>query len=188
MSSQNTILETQNSTASSTTNSATYHCAAGVYCQLPLVTYINSPHKFYFCKRSLHGPCGLLHDAESITYHNRCNFCDHKVFSSHQAPTSQPAFKSPPSSSVAIVSTNDMLKQLTSNSRTPTPTSTSNSQNLDIEDPFLEDCNIFPPIGPWDRLLIGPGGSHRLSPGVPGIISGGRRSLLYPEGRASAGV
>ncbi len=24
----------------------------------------------------------------------------------------------------------------------PTPTSTSNSQNLDVEDPFLEDCNI----------------------------------------------
>ncbi len=35
-----------------------------------------------------------------------------------------------------------MLKQLTSNSRTPTPTSTSYSQNLDIEDLFLEDCNI----------------------------------------------
>jgi len=84
----------------------------------------------------------LLHDAESITYHNRCNICDHKYFSSHQAPTDQPAFQSPPSSSVAIVSTNDMLKQLTSNSRTPTPTSTSYSQNLDIEDPFLEDCNI----------------------------------------------
>ena len=164
MSSQNTIPEMQNSTASSTTNSTTYHCAAGVYCQLPLVNYVNSPHKCYFCKRTLHGPCGLLHDAESITYHNRCNFCDHKYFSSHQAPTSQPAFQSPPSSSVAIVSTNDMLIQLTSNSRTPTPTSTSYSQNLDLEDPFLDDCNVHAvgetacdddtPIPDWFSLAI----------------------------------
>jgi hypothetical protein len=41
MSSQNTIQEAQNSTASSTTNNTTYHSAAGVYCQLPLVNYIN---------------------------------------------------------------------------------------------------------------------------------------------------
>jgi hypothetical protein len=32
------------------------------------------------------------------------------------------------------------------------------------------------------RLSIGPGGSNRLSPGVPGITIGGRRSLLLKGG------
>jgi hypothetical protein len=48
MSPWNTILEMQNSTASSTTKSTTYNCAAGVYCQLPLVNFASSPHKYYF--------------------------------------------------------------------------------------------------------------------------------------------
>jgi hypothetical protein len=45
MSSQNTISETQNSTSSNNTaNSITYYnCAAGTYCQLPLVNNANSP-------------------------------------------------------------------------------------------------------------------------------------------------
>ena len=148
MSSQNTIPETQDSTASNnTTNRITYNCAAGVYCVLPLVNHANSPHKCFFCKRTLHGPCGVLHDPESITFHNRCQYCNRKFCCSTQVPSRQPAFQSPPpesarKSSVAVMSTNEMLSQLTSNSRTPTPTSISNSLELDVDDPFLDDCIV----------------------------------------------
>jgi hypothetical protein len=79
MSLQNTIPETQNSTASNyTINSTTYYYAAGVHCLLPMVNHANSPHKCFFCKRTLHGPCGVheakqrkrvrvTHDTEALT-------------------------------------------------------------------------------------------------------------------------
>jgi hypothetical protein len=57
-----------------------FHCAAGVYCQMPHVDYVNSPHKCFFCKKLLHGICGVLHDPDDITYHNRCNGCNRKYF------------------------------------------------------------------------------------------------------------
>jgi hypothetical protein len=170
MSSQNTIPETQDSTGSNnTTNRTTYNCAASVYCQLPLVNFADSPHKCYFCKGTLHGPCGVLHDPDSITFHNRCNYCDRKFCSHPQVPSRQPALQSPPpesicKSSVVVMSTNEMLSRLTSNSRTSTPTSTCNSQNLDAEDPFLDDCNVHAvgesecvdntPIPEWFALNI----------------------------------
>jgi hypothetical protein len=51
-----------------------FQCAAGVYCLLPLVNYADSCHRCFFCKGTLHGPCGVLHDPDNIAYQNGCNY------------------------------------------------------------------------------------------------------------------
>jgi hypothetical protein len=65
-----------------------FHCVAGVYCQMPHINFSTSPHKCFFCKKFLHGICGVLHDPDDITYHNRCNACHWKYFGPDK--TSQP--------------------------------------------------------------------------------------------------
>jgi hypothetical protein len=65
-----------------------FHCAAGVYCQIPHINFATSPHKCFFCKKFLHGICGVLHDPNDITYHSRCNACHRKYFGPDK--TSQP--------------------------------------------------------------------------------------------------
>jgi hypothetical protein len=73
-----------------------FQCAAGVYCLLPLVNYPDSCHRCFFCKGTLHGPCGVLHDPDNITYQNRCNLCDNKYFSNKRIPSNQTALLTPP--------------------------------------------------------------------------------------------
>ncbi len=65
-------------------------CAAGAFCKIPSVDFSTSPHKCPYCQRLLQGVCGILHDPDSITYHNCCNFCDTKFsMSQHQLPPHQ---------------------------------------------------------------------------------------------------
>jgi hypothetical protein len=68
-------------TTPTTIASPTFHCAAGVNCELPHVDYAHRPHKCFLCKKPLHGVCGLLHDADDITYQNHCYYsCNHNFF------------------------------------------------------------------------------------------------------------
>jgi hypothetical protein len=67
-----------------------FQCAAGAFCKIPSVDFSTSPHKCPYCQRLLHGICGILHDPDSVTYYNRCNFCDTKFSNSqNQLPPHQ---------------------------------------------------------------------------------------------------
>jgi hypothetical protein len=102
MTSQSTVPETQDS--GNTTDSSIYrfHCAAGIYCKLPLLDYASSIHKCYFCQRTLHGPCGVPHDLDNITYQNRCQACNIKYFK-QQVSTPSPAAHTPSLTPTAAV-------------------------------------------------------------------------------------
>jgi hypothetical protein len=83
---------------------------------------------------------GVLHDPDSITYQNHCNFCDNKYFSSKRIPSNQAALLTPnPSnvmthqgrhttqfiqiSSMAVMNSEDLIvKLLDDSSQAPTPT------------------------------------------------------------------
>ena len=71
-----------------------FHCTAGIYCQMPHVNYSSSPHKCYFCQKLLHGICGVLHDPDDITYHNHWNSCHKRFFV--VSPSGQGVNPSPP--------------------------------------------------------------------------------------------
>jgi hypothetical protein len=55
-----------------------FQCGAGVYCLFPLVNHADSCHRCFFCKDTLHGPCGVLHDLDNIVHQNCCNLCNSK--------------------------------------------------------------------------------------------------------------
>jgi hypothetical protein len=48
----------------------------------------------FFGQLTLHGPCGVLHDANKIPYQNGCNPCDRKYFRAI-VPTPSPAVHTP---------------------------------------------------------------------------------------------
>jgi hypothetical protein len=102
MTSQSTIPETQESSNTMDSSSYQYRCAAGIYCKLPLLDYGNSIHKCYFCQRTLHGPCGVPHDLDNITYQNHCQPCNVRYFQ-QQAATPSPAPHTPSPIPTAIV-------------------------------------------------------------------------------------
>jgi len=73
-----------------------FQCVAGAFCKIPSVDFSTSPHKCPYCQRLLHGICGILHDPDSVTYYNRCNFCDTKFSNSqNQLPPHQAVIPSP---------------------------------------------------------------------------------------------
>jgi hypothetical protein len=55
---------------------AQFHRAAGYLYKMPHLDFLKLPHKCILCQRQLHGPCGVLHDPDSVTYHNRCYVCN----------------------------------------------------------------------------------------------------------------
>ena len=99
-----------------------FQCAAGAFCKIPSVDFSTSPHKCPYCQRLLHGVCGILHDPDSITYHNHCNFCDTKFSNSqNQLPPHQAVIPSRiPAPQNCEFPT---IQVATSSIRTPTPTS-----------------------------------------------------------------
>ncbi len=94
MTSQSTIPETQDSSSIVDSTSDHFCCAAGIDCKLPLLGYANSIHKCFFCQLTLHGPCGVPHDLDNITYQNCCQACKIKYFK-QQVSTPSPAAHTP---------------------------------------------------------------------------------------------
>ncbi|MFO0446830.1 MAG: hypothetical protein ACK51L_04090 [bacterium] len=156
-----------------------FHCAAGIYCLLPLVNYADSCHRCFFCKGTLHGPCGVLHDPDNITYQNRCNLCDNKYFSNKRIHSNQTALLTPPPvnvmthlarsttqmnlmSSVEVMNSEDLILKISDNStRAPTPTSTSQSSlpetlydSLIVSAASKESADDSTPIHDWYNLQI----------------------------------
>jgi len=156
-----------------------FHCAAGIYCLLPLVNYADSCHRCFFCKGTLHGPCGVLHDPDNITYQNRCNLCDNKYFSNKRIHSNQTALLTPPPvnvmthparsttqmnlmSSVEVMNSEDLILKISDNStRAPTPTSTSQSSlpvtlydSLIVSAARKEAADDSTPIPDWYNLQI----------------------------------
>jgi hypothetical protein len=99
-----------------------FQCATGAFCKLPSVDFSTIPHKCPYCQRLLHGVCGILHNPDSITYHNRYNFCDTELSKSqHQLPPHQVVI---PSQIPAPQNCEFPTRQVaTSSIRTTTPTS-----------------------------------------------------------------
>jgi hypothetical protein len=161
------------------TLNGSFQCAAGIYCLLPLVNYPDSCHRCFFCKGTLHGPCGVLHDPDNITYQNHCNLCDNKYFSNKRIPSNQTALLTPPPvnvmthparsttqtnlmSSVEVMNSEDLILKILDNStRASTPTSTSQSSLPETLDDSLkvsaaseEAADDSTPIPDWWNLQI----------------------------------
>jgi len=140
------------STMANGNSNINYLRATGAFCKIPSVDFSTSPHKCPYCQGLLHGVCGILHNPDSITYHNRCNFCDTKFSKSqHQLPPHQVVI---PSQIPAPHNCEFPTIQVATNSiRTPTPTSQLLFSGTPITNNQLLTCTPTPTCKVFNSAL-----------------------------------